>query len=56
MLLLAISGLHQGTKDRLYPTFPHVHKVLLYEGETWLVREEDVIRVERDDANMVVQC
>ena len=37
-------------KDRLH--FPRIYGVMLYGGETWQVKEEDVIRLEKNDGRM----
>ena len=49
--LLAIRGLSLVAKSRSYSTC--VCGVMLYENETWPVKEEDVIRREKNDAKMV---
>ena len=38
-------------KDRVYSAY--VSKVMPYGSETWPVKEEDVIRLERDNARIV---
>ena len=52
--LVASRGLPLGAKGRLYSAC--VHSVMLYGSETWPVKEEDVIRLERNDAKMVDGC
>ena len=49
--LLASRGLILGGNGRLYSGC--VHSGVLYEREIWPVKEEDVIRLKRDDVRMV---
>ena len=49
-LLLGNEGFPLGEKGRFYSAC--VCCVMLYGGETWPVRGEDLIRLERDDARM----
>ena len=51
--LLAGRDLHLIAKGRLY--FACVHSVILYGNETWPLKEEGVIRLERNDAR-IVRC
>ena len=51
--LLATRGLPLEAKGRLY--FACVRSVMLYGTETWPVKEEDVIRIEMNNAKDV-QC
>ena len=48
--LLASTSFPLGAKDRLCSAF--AHSVMLCGSETWLVKEENVIRLERNDAGM----
>ena len=50
MPLLACRGLPLGTKCRFY--YACVRSVMLYDSETWPVKEEDVIKLKRNDARM----
>ena len=49
--LLASRGLSLGAKARLYSAC--MHSIMLYWGKRWPSKEEDVIRLERNDARMV---
>ena len=49
--LLASRGLPSGAKGRL--CFVCVLSLMLYGSETWPVKEEDVVRPERNDESMV---
>ena len=51
MPLLARRGLPLRAKGRSYSAY--VRSFVLYGIETWSVKEEDVIRLERNDARMV---
>ena len=51
MALLANRGLPLGAKGRFCS--PCVRGVMLYGREIWLAKEEDVIRLESNDARMV---
>ena len=48
---LASQGLSSGAKSRLCSAC--VLRIILYGSETWQVKVEDVIRLERNDAQMV---
>ena len=49
--LLASKGLSLASKGRLYQAC--VRSVMLYASETWPLKEEDLARLERNDASMV---
>ena len=49
--LLPSRGLPLGTKGRFYPEC--VCSIMLFESETWPVKEEDMIKLERNNAKMV---
>ena len=49
--LFASSGFPLGAKGRLYSA--RARSAMLYGSETWPVNEEDVIRLERNDATMI---
>ena len=51
MSFLATRGLSLGAKGRLYSTY--VGSITLYRSETWPVKEEDVVGLERIDARIV---
>ena len=51
MSLLASRMLPLGAKGRLYSAW--VHRIILVASETWSTKEEDVIRLERNNARMV---
>lgn len=51
MALLAIRGLPLGAKARLYSVC--VSYIMLYGSGTWVVKEEDAITLEGNDARMV---
>ena len=51
--LLASRGFPLWAKDRLYSAC--VRSVMLYGSETWPVKEEDVIKLEKNDVWMVRQ-
>ena len=48
--LITSTGLPLGAKSRLYTAC--VRSVMLYGSETWSVKEDDVILLERNDARM----
>ena len=50
-MVLASRGLPLGEKGRLYSAC--VRSILLYGSETRSIKEEDVIRLERNDVRMV---
>ena len=49
--LLASRGFPLGEKGRLFSL--RVHSIMLYESDTSLVTEKDMIRLARNDASMV---
>ena len=49
---LTSRALHLGAKSRLYSAF--VCSIMLYGNETWPVKEENVIRLKRNHARMVM--
>ena len=51
MPLLASKGLSLASKGRLYQAC--VRSVMLYASEMWPLKEEDLARLERNDASMV---
>ena len=51
MPLLASRGFPLEAKGRLYSAY--VQSVMLYGSETWPVKEENVIKLERNDVWMV---
>ena len=50
VLFFASRGLSLGAEGRLYSAYG---SVMLYESQTWLVKEENMIRPERGDARMI---